>query len=218
MTGTVSMRDSRLLTDSEGSVASAPNHAQPGSHDTTITILTKAGGILSKHISLSPEGRVLSDNSNCKMWEGRANRAVANTAAEMAGHVGACPSNRAVLVGHLRDDILDNVLVITKPNLAENPNAIARTREFFSYRQGVAAWVLIDFDTKGIPPEISALIREAGGLWALLCKHVPGLAVAAHVVRASTSAGLYNVETNEKSPGGDGLHIYVKRLFRESSG
>ena len=96
-----------------------------------------------------------------------------------------------------------------KSELERHPNAIARTRDFIFYRKGVPAWAPIDFDTKGMPPEIAALIREAGGLWALLCQYVPGLANAAHVIRASTSAGLYNVETGEPILGSDGLHIYI---------
>ena len=35
------------------------------------------------------------------------------------------------------------------------------------------------------------------------------MAAAAHVIRASTSAGLYNIETGEPILGSDGLHIYI---------
>ena len=178
--------------------------------DTSVTVFTKADGILSKRIWLSPEGRVQSDGSDCKMWEGTAKRAKANTAAELAEIIGTCTSRQALALGYPGDGVPDDVRVVTKAKLNQNPNAIARTREFISYRKGVPAWVLLDYDTKGIPPEITASIREAGGLWALLCVLVPGLAVAAHVIRASTSAGLYNTETNEEIPGSDGLHIYIK--------
>ncbi|MSP75402.1 MAG: hypothetical protein EXR12_04635 [Rhodospirillaceae bacterium] len=177
--------------------------------DISVTVFTKGDGILSKRIWLSPEGRVQSDGSDCKMWEGTAKRAKANTAAELTEIIGTCTSRQALALGYLSDGFADDVRVVTKAALDQNSNAIARTRDFIFYRKGVPAWVLIDFDTKGIPPEITALIREAGGFWALLCKLFPGLAVAAHVSRASTSAGLYNNVTNEPVPGSDGLHIYI---------
>ena len=178
-------------------------------HDISVTIFEKSSGSLSKHIAIGPDGRLTSDASQCRMWEGTAKRAIANTARELAEIVGTCTSRQALALGYLRDDIPDNVLLVTKAELERHPNAIARTRDFIFYRKGVPAWVLIDFDTKGMPPEIAALIREAGGLWALLCQYVPGLAKAAHVIRASTSAGLYNIETGEPIPGSDGLHIYI---------
>lgn len=200
---------SHPLTVNEPSAAAAPNHDHPGGNDIYVTVFTKADGILSKRISLSPEGGVRSDGSDCKMWEGTAKRAKGNTAAELAQIVGTCTSRQALALGCL-DGVPDDVRVVTKAELNQNPNAIARTRDFIFYRKGVPAWVLLDFDTKGIPTEIAALIQEAAGLWGLLCRLVPGLSVAAHVTRASTSAGLYNAETNEPIAGSDGLHIYIK--------
>ena len=178
-------------------------------HDISVTIFEKSSGSLSKHVAIGPDGRLTSDASQCRMWEGTAKRAIANTAREFAEIVGTCTSRQALSLGYLRHDIPDNVRLVTKAELERHPNAIARTRDFIFYRKGVPAWVLIDFDTKGMPPEIAGLIREAGGLWALLRQHVPGLAAAAHLIRASTSAGLYNAETGAAMPGSDGLHIYI---------
>jgi hypothetical protein len=178
-------------------------------HDIFVTIFEKSSGPLSKHIAIGLDGRLTSDASQCRMREGTAKRAIANTARAFGEIVGTCTNRQALALGYLRDDVPDNVLLVTKAELERHPNAIARTRDFILYRKNVRAWVLIDVDTKGMPPEIAALIRQAGGLWALLCQHVPGLARAAHVIRASTSAGLYNIETGEPIPGSDGLHIYI---------
>jgi hypothetical protein len=52
-------------------------------------------------------------------------------------------------------------------------------------------------------------LDDAGGPWPALLKVVPGVARAARVVRASTSAGLYNSETGERFPGSGGSHTYV---------
>ena len=179
-------------------------------HDISVTIFEKSSGSLSKHVAIGPDGRLTSDASQCRMWEGTAKRASANTAREFAEIVGTCTSRQALALGYLREDIPDNVPLVTKAELERHPNAIARTRDFIFYRKGVPAWGLIDFDTKGMPPGIAATIREAGGLWPLLCQCIPGLAKAAHVDRPSTSAGLYNIETGKPIPGSDGLHIYVQ--------
>jgi hypothetical protein len=177
--------------------------------DTCLTVFTKRTGILTKRISLTPEQQVLSDSSDCKMWEGTAKRAHANTAAQLSDLIATLGRNQALALGRLSDNIPENPKVVTRAELDKHPGAIARTREFIDYRKGLPAWALIDFDTKGMPPEVAALIRDAGGLWAFLCKLIPGVASAAHVVRASTSAGLYNTQTGEAIPGSDGQHIYI---------
>ena len=52
-------------------------------------------------------------------------------------------------------------------------------------------------------------IREAAGFWPFICRVVPDLANATHVTRTSTSAGLYNTETERDIEGSSGLHAYV---------
>jgi hypothetical protein len=74
---------------------------------------------------------------------------------------------------------------------------------------------LIDYDTKGMPQHVIDQVGKAGGPWEYIRKVVPALEGIEHVVRASTSAGLYNMDTGEEIAGSDGLHIYV--LIKDSS-
>src|SRR6516225_7996610 len=71
------------------------------------------------------------------------------------------------------------------------------------------AWALIDFDTKGMPNEVKTKIDAAGGMWNALLQVAPGLANAARVSRASTSAGLFRTDTDEPVAGSVGMHHYV---------
>jgi hypothetical protein len=105
--------------------------------------------------------------------------------------------------------------VITAAALAKLPPAqrgnaiIARTREFITFRSDVPAWLLIDFDRKGMPTAIANRIDALGGLWATLLTVAPGLARAARVVRVSTSAGLHRRDTGESFPSSGGSHTYL---------
>jgi hypothetical protein len=68
---------------------------------------------------------------------------------------------------------------------------------------------LIDFDPKGMPPDISSNIEQMGGLWGALVSVVPALDRAARLVRSSTSAGLYRTDTGERFAGSGGSHVYI---------
>jgi hypothetical protein len=68
---------------------------------------------------------------------------------------------------------------------------------------------LLDFDRKGMPAEASRRLDELGGYWPALISIIPELARAAHVIRQSTSAGLYRSDTDEALHGTGGLHVYV---------
>ena len=71
------------------------------------------------------------------------------------------------------------------------------------------AWMLIDFDTKGMPVEVAARIEALGGVWSALTTVAPALKDAARVSRASTSSGLSREDTGEQIADAGGLHFYV---------
>jgi len=97
---------------------------------------------------------------------------------------------------------------VRKLNGASAPGLITRTLDYFEFRPGLAL-ALIDYDLKGMPPEVAARITEAGGFWPALCGVIPALNRAARVMRASTSAGLYRTDTGERLPGSSGCHAFV---------
>jgi hypothetical protein len=185
-----------------------------GNHTThvpQITLITKHGvqSLMSKCISLTDDGKLHSDGSKCLMVTGTAARAFARTASDLARIVASCRSDQVIALGALKEDLSTPVDVTTKGRLDQNPGAITRSRSFIDYRPGVLAWCLIDFDTKGMPKEVSDRIDAAGGMWNALLTVAPELANAARVSRASTSAGLYRTDTGEQIPGSNGVHHFV---------
>jgi hypothetical protein len=176
-----------------------------------ITLITKRDTppLMSKRISLDGDGKLKSDGSECRMVTGTALREFAGTASDLAGILQSCGPNQAIALGALREDLSSPVDVISKKRLDQNPGAIARAQGFIDYRPESLAWALIDFDTKGMPEEVSDRIDAAGGMWNALLKVAPELANAARVSRASTSAGIYRTDTGEPIPGSNGVHHFV---------
>jgi hypothetical protein len=171
-----------------------------------ITLITKGDvpPLMSKRISLDGDGKLKSDGSECRMATGTAARAFAGTASDLARIIQSCGSHQAISLGTLREDLSSPVNVTTKARLDQNPVAIARARGFIGYRPGCPAFALIDFDSKGMPKEVSDRIDAVGGMWKALLTVARELANAARVSRASTSSGLYRTDTGAPIPGSNG--------------
>ena len=174
-----------------------------------LTRLTKDGGPLTKQISLSPDGTLVKDGSACVMAHGTAERVrVAGVNALGALIEGLAPS-QAIALGTLRADLPDKVEVTTRQrvNGVARPDIIARTGSNIVYHG--PAFVLFDFDSKGMSPALAAELKRAGGFWGALKKVLPHLNGVAHLTRRSTSAGLSRADTGEALPESDGVHVYV---------
>ena len=175
-----------------------------------ITLISKAGnGSMSKVIDLDEHGALRSDGSACFLVEGTADRRPAATAAELADIIASCGSNQALALGSLKEGISAPARVVTKQNLHLNLGAISRSREYIDYQPNRPAWGLVDFDTKGMPPEVRARIDAAGDVWRALLEVAPDLARAARVSRGSTSSGLVDTSTDEPVAGSTGQHHYL---------
>ena len=137
-----------------------------------ITLIKKSGvnAVMSKRIFLDQEGHVSSDGSQCKMAEGTATRAVVETAGEFAKLIASCGSDQAFALDKLRDDVAVPAKITTVAKLKDSPGAIARTREYIDYRGGGPAWALIDFDTKGMPPEVAAGSKQKAACGTRFCR------------------------------------------------
>jgi len=178
---------------------------------TEITLIKKSGPnpVMSKRIFLDEQGKVCSDGSQCLMAQGTATRATTETAADLAKHIMDCGTEQAIALGALRADIASPAKITTLAKLKDNPDAIARSRDFIDYCPGAPAWALIDFDTKGMPDNVASSIEAAGGMWKALLTVAPGLQQAARVSRASTSSGIYRTDTGTQFDGSGGAHHYV---------
>ena len=144
------------------------------------------------------------------MAEGIATRAFAASARDLAGHIGACGPDQAIALGALKPGLASPATIVTKQNLGVNPGAIARSRDSIDYQRGTPGWMLIDFDAKGMPPEVAACIETMGGVWSALTMIAPELQGAARVSRASTSSGLSREDTGEQFADAGGFHFYVQ--------
>ena len=180
-----------------------------------LTRIEKIGGPLTKRISLSEDGRLIIDGSACTMSTGRAERVQMDALHEVATLIGSLGPHEAIALGRLRDGLPHKVSVTTQNRLASlngkaAPEMIARTGDFISYAAGHPALALIDLDTKGMPDDVRARIKEAGGFWASLCQVLPLLATSGRVIRRSTSTGISRTDTGEALPGSNGLHVYLR--------
>ena len=179
-----------------------------------ITILAKSGGPLTKRIFLDASGKLVSDGSACIMSNGTAHRVRFNGLPQFATGIASLGQNEAITLGAIRADLPDKVEVVTKRKLDELngnpvPDIIARTTTYINYRPNQAALVLLDYDTKGMPHAVAARLDHLGGYWPALIAVVPELANVAHVMRRSTSTGLFRSDTGQQLPGSSGLHTYV---------
>jgi hypothetical protein len=176
-----------------------------------IVCFTKSGGPLTKRISLNDDGTTKSDGSGCLMPRGIAVRTPIANITELAGLISGLRPDQAIALGALRSDLPGQVSVVTKRELNGHAAAdvIARTADSIQFRSGQPGFALFDYDTKGMPADVEARLKERGKYWTALCEVLPELRGASYMRRRSTSAGLLRTDTGEKLPGSKGLHIYV---------
>jgi hypothetical protein len=179
-----------------------------------IVVLTKSTGPLTKSIGLGDDGSLHNDSSACVMSIGTAARIAVPGIAELGELIAGLKLNQALALGALRSGLPQKVEVTTKRKIealngSVQPSLIARTADYLEFKPEQPGFELIDFDTKGMPPEINDRIDRAGGLWPVLLSVIPELAGVARLERASTSAGLYRKDTGAPVPGSNGLHVYI---------
>lgn len=175
-----------------------------------IAALTRLAGDspLSKTIHLNADGTLSNDSSNLALYHGRATRLPVTSMAAFAAVLDSTPTHGAFALGTLRVDLPDEVEIATEATLTKCPRAIVRNLENFLYQPGQAGFVLLDFDRKQMPAHVQTMLENLGGFEGALTTICPGITTAATVLRESTSAGIYNVVTDEIY-GSGGLHFYV---------
>jgi hypothetical protein len=198
-----------LFSDSEGERVMT-RRPQRHSPNVELTKFTKIGGPLTKRILLGPDGKLVSDGSACVMAQGVAERVRVASVSELATLIEKLSASQAIALGALRTSLPDKVEVISERNLngVARPDIIARTGANIVY-QG-PAFALLDFDTKGMPPAVTAQLKQLGGFWLALLSVLPALGGMARVTRRSTSSGLSRTDTGRKVAGSDGVHLYIK--------
>ena len=176
----------------------------------TLTKFTNAGGSsLTKRVFLTGDA-LDSDKSAMVMSSGIADRLVVDGLAGLGELIETLKLSQALALGGLRSDLPDKVDVTTIKKLGNGTpriDLIARTNENITYNG--PAFVLLDFDTKGMPPAVAAKLDRLGGFWPALLTVLPELRKMARLTRSSTSAGLSRTDTGEAIPGSDGIHVFI---------
>jgi hypothetical protein len=137
-----------------------------------ITGFTNTTGPLTKRIWLEGD-TVKSDGSACIMTHGQAQRVPVAEVDALARVIEHVRPDQALALGALRHDLPDRVEIVTKKQVTGNCRAIARTAANILYRPGEPAWVLIDYDRKGMPGEVAEKMRMQGGLGPTLLSILP---------------------------------------------
>jgi hypothetical protein len=176
-----------------------------------ITLFAKNGGPLTKKISLDSNGGILSDASHCFMTCGAASRTTIEDVNELGALMHGMRDHHALALGSLRAGLPSQVNIVTKHSLsgATPLDTVARTKETLIYRSGACGFVLLDFDTKGMPAVVANKLNALGGFVPAIASMIPEVNRAARLLRASTSAGLYREDTHEALAGSRGLHVYL---------
>ena len=129
-----------------------------------IVILEKDEGPLTKKVHLSPDGKLLNDSRDCRMSRGMMTRRRLLDWTELARIIEATPRNVAYSLGALRTGIPDPVRLAVKADpLSTQPGYATRTGGTIIYREDWPAFVLLDFDTKGMPAAVKERIAACGG-------------------------------------------------------
>ena len=179
-----------------------------------ITVFEKNNGPLSKRIILGATGMPESDGSACVMSSGRAGKIPIANLSQFQRLLMKLASSQAIALGTLRDNLPKNVRITTKGQIRAlkgdvPPDLIARTRDAIEYRSGAPAFLLIDYDKKGMSTVATQRIDAAGGTHKALQSVLPALDLVASVGRRSTSSGLYHIDTRATFQKSGGTHLYV---------
>src|SRR5262249_33915167 len=143
-----------------------------------LTKFTKEGGPLTKKIFLFADGTLQKDGSACVMARGWAERVKVTSADAFGRLIKDLASSQAIALGALRPDLPDRVEVTTKRMLdgggmrSRGP-IIARTGTNIVYRG--SAFVLLDYDSKGMPTTVATLLKQQGGFLGALMTLLPTL-------------------------------------------
>ena len=179
---------------------SAPFHSC--SNDTAyVTVVTSSTGAVNKKIYLR-DSKICKD-PNAQIYQGFAKTVPAATSADLSSVIANLKQNEAIALGQLEQCGKSLPLTTTKNLYA---GSIARTKEFF-HHSNVVGWLLIDVDTKDLPPDIMDKLAGRSAFDVLL-SIMPELLLTETLVRASSSAGILKPDGSEQEA--TGLHIFIK--------
>ena len=166
-----------------------------------VTIVTSSTGPVNKKIYLQ-DGKLCKD-PNAQIYEGFAKTVPANTASDLRKLIENLRQEQAIALGSL--EVPNKAFQLTTKARLQ-PGSIARSQDFLHHACSIG-WLLIDLDTKGLPPLLKDML-EGRSMLDLVFEILPELLLSEILVRPSSSAGIINPDGLEQEV--TGLHIYVK--------
>lgn len=196
----------RAFDSAESTVASTKRLA------ITLTVFRKDEGPLTKRLSLGENGALVADGSVCRMSRGTARVVSIENMDELANLIGGLGQAEAIALGTVSEAVLDDdgcARVVRHAELAPavDTATISRTLEFIKFPAGKSGLMLLDFDTKGMSPEVLARVQSEG-FDTVLGEVVPDILSASRLWRPSTSSGVRNTATGEVFDKAGG-HLYL---------
>ncbi|MCP4695811.1 MAG: hypothetical protein GY862_03020 [Gammaproteobacteria bacterium] len=192
----------------------------PSEQEFSFTMMSKAEGILTKHIKLI-DGEIKKDSSECWINRGRA-ETVRMEPEEFGPFLQGLQNNQALVHGV---SAYDNALIVSRKQLTtkaeEEPQTdeqglpiISRTKGFFHYSNGPGL-LMLDHDKArnnavALDPEKALKGYTPEELTAIIADFFNTLKGAARVAVCSTSSCIYDADTEEELRGKSaGFHLYL---------
>ncbi|WP_300461287.1 hypothetical protein [Desulfobacula sp.] len=160
------------------------------------TEFTKDHGILTKKISVDPDGNVTKDSSQCYMASGTA-RTVTLKFRKFPEYLKRPGLDQAIahgVCGH------DKTNIVSTANFNDQPGTITRTTKYFTYPSPALA--MIDYD-----PDDGQPVYDYQEVIKIIDSVCPGFATIPKVLTYSTSSCIYR-DDDELVGQGDGFHLY----------
>lgn len=148
------------------------------------TKFTHEAGPLTKRIRLKADGAVEKIVA-AHFCHGRYETAAVSCAQELADYVAGMTTNEAL--SYSRCVSGESGAVVTSKSLRDNPGAVARTKDFFSFRNGEAGILCLDYDA---PKGGGGLTRDE--LFGILESVAPGLTAAGNVWMPSAGSCIWH--------------------------
>ena len=154
----------------------------------------------------------MSDGSACRMSHGTAQSVSVTSMEEFAQLISGLDQAEAIALGTVSPVALDDdgrARIVRHADLAERGGAatISRTLNFITFPSRKPGLMLLDFDTKGMSPEILGRVH-AEGLDVVLGEVSPKILSCSRLWRPSTSSGVRNAVTGQIFDKAGG-HLYI---------
>jgi hypothetical protein len=168
-----------------------------------ITVLTH-GSFIGKRFD-AVDGALVK-TSQATFHDGKARALAAPDAATLTKILDLLTPRHVLTLGRMKDG-RTSAHVVTGAKLDPASDAISRSADYFEHAAGLG-WLLLDHDTKDMPPAVQERVQALGGGLAAIRSIWPDLADADMVVRPSSSGGVHMIGDDPSIA--TGFHGFVR--------